>query len=817
MVSSDRVETINIEQEMRESYLDYAMSVITSRALPDVRDGLKPVQRRILYAMHELGLTARTSYRKSATVVGEVLGKYHPHGDAAVYDTLVRLAQDFNMRYPLIDGQGNFGSIDGDSAAAMRYTECRMAAITDEMLADIEKDTVNWYSNYDGREIQPESLPARVPNLLVNGATGIAVGMATNIPPHNLREVIDAAVHLIDHPEATNADLSEFVRGPDFPTGGIILGREGIDSAFGTGHGRITIRAVHHLEELRGGRFAIVVTEIPYMVNKATLLERIGELVTDKRITGISDLRDESDRQGMRIVIELKRDAQPKALLNQLFKHTALQTNFSINTLALADGQPRVLSLDMILRHFLNYRRDVVRRRTEFDLRKARERAHILEGLKIALDNLDKVIKTIRESRTQENARANLMNGFDLSEIQANAILAIQLARLAAMEQQKIRDEYAQIIKTIAKLEDLLANARKIDAVIKDELKALKDKYGDERRTRIMREEAGDFSEEDLVPDEEVVVTMTRKNYIKRIPSATYKPQRRGGKGIIGMVTRDADAVDKLFVTNTHDSIMFFTNRGRVFQLRVYDVPDATRQAKGTPVANLVQLDPNEHVSAVRTIPHDRTNGYLVMATTHGTVKRTALDQFKNVRRNGLRAITLDEGDELAWVTWAEGTEDIMLVTRKGHAIRFAQDQARSMGREAAGVRGIRLRKGDSLVRMDLVRSGSRDLLVVTERGFGKRTPLGQFRRIGRGGQGVTAVNLTSKTGDLVAARVVGEDDAEVILMSAEGLVTRTDVMSIRETGRAAQGVIVMRLNNGDTVTGMATLNAALNAAEGDE
>ncbi|HZU14834.1 MAG TPA: DNA gyrase subunit A [Chloroflexota bacterium] len=817
MVSSDRVETINIEQEMRESYLDYAMSVITSRALPDVRDGLKPVQRRILYAMHELGLTARTSYRKSATVVGEVLGKYHPHGDAAVYDTLVRLAQDFNMRYPLIDGQGNFGSIDGDSAAAMRYTECRMAAITDEMLADIEKDTVNWYPNYDGREIQPESLPARVPNLLVNGATGIAVGMATNIPPHNLREVIDAAVHLIDHPEATNADLSEFVRGPDFPTGGIILGREGIDSAFGTGHGRITIRAVHHLEELRGGRFAIVVTEIPYMVNKATLLERIGELVTDKRITGISDLRDESDRQGMRIVIELKRDAQPKALLNQLFKHTALQTNFSINTLALADGQPRVLSLDMILRHFLNYRRDVVRRRTEFDLRKARERAHILEGLKIALDNLDKVIKTIRESRTQENARANLMNGFDLSEIQANAILAIQLARLAAMEQQKIRDEYAQIIKTIAKLEDLLANARKIDAVIKDELKALKDKYGDERRTRIMREEAGDFSEEDLVPDEEVVVTMTRKNYIKRIPSATYKPQRRGGKGIIGMVTRDADAVDKLFVTNTHDSIMFFTNRGRVFQLRVYDVPDATRQAKGTPVANLVQLDPNEHVSAVRTIPHDRTNGYLVMATTHGTVKRTALDQFKNVRRNGLRAITLDEGDELAWVTWAEGTEDIMLVTRKGHAIRFAQDQARSMGREAAGVRGIRLRKGDSLVRMDLVRSGSRDLLVVTERGFGKRTPLGQFRRIGRGGQGVTAVNLTSKTGDLVAARVVGEDDAEVILMSAEGLVTRTDVMSIRETGRAAQGVIVMRLNNGDTVTGMATLNAALNAAEGDE
>jgi DNA gyrase subunit A len=809
MDAPDRVETINIEQEMRESYLDYAMSVIVQRALPDVRDGLKPVHRRILYAMHELGLTARANYRKSAAVVGEVLGKYHPHGDAAVYDTLVRLAQDFVMRYPLIDGQGNFGSIDGDSAAAMRYTEARMAALSDELLADIDKNTVNWQPNYDGREIQPESLPSKLPNLLVNGSSGIAVGMATNIPPHNLREVTDAAIHLIDHPEATNVDLAEFVRGPDFPTGGVILGREGIDAAYGTGHGRVTIRAVHHLEEIRGGRWAIIVTELPYLVNKATLLERIGELVGDKKIQGISDLRDESDRQGMRVVIELKRDAQPKALLNQLFKHTALQSNYSINMLALVDGQPRVLSLDMTLRHFLEHRRDVVRRRTQFELDKARERAHILEGLKIALDNLDKVIQTIRDSRTQENAQANLMTGFELSEAQAKAILAIQLARLASMEQQKIRDEYAQIVKTIARLEDLLANPRKMDALIKDELKQLRDKYGDERRTRIMREEAGEFTEEDLVPDEEVVLTMTRKNYIKRIPSVTYKPQRRGGKGIIGMVTRDADAVEQLFITNTHDNILFFTNRGRVFQLRVYDVPDATRTAKGTPVANLVQLDPNEKVSAVRTIQHGKTDGFLVMATTKGTVKRTALDQFKNVRRNGLRAITLDEGDELAWVTCSDGNEDVMLVTRLGQAIRFPQQQVRAMGREAAGVRGIKLHESDQVIRMDLVDDPKGDLLVITEHGFGKRTPLKEYRKQSRGGLGITAAKVTAKTGELRAARVVDDDDAEVIMMSSEGLVTRTEVKTIRETGRAAQGVIVMRLNKGDNVVSMATLNAS--------
>ncbi|HEY8684247.1 MAG TPA: DNA gyrase subunit A [Chloroflexota bacterium] len=809
MEAADRIDGVSIEKEMRESYLDYAMSVIVSRALPDVRDGLKPVHRRILYAMHEMNLTARSGYRKSAAVVGEVLGKYHPHGDVAVYDTLVRLAQDWNLRYPLVDGQGNFGSVDGDSAAAMRYTECRMMAITDELLADIDKNTVDWYPNYDGREMQPVSLPSRLPNLLINGSTGIAVGMATNIPPHNLREVVDATMYLIDHPEATNSDVAEFVKGPDFPTGGIIIGREGIDHAYGTGHGRIVVRAVHDLEELRGGRWAIVVTELPFQVNKSTLMERIADLVHEKKINGISDLRDESDRRGMRIVIELKREAQPKSVVNQLFKHSSLQTTYSMNMLALVGQQPRVLSLDMMLRHFLDYRREVVRRRTEFELERARERAHILEGLKIALDNLDRVITTIRQSETPDVAQKNLIEAFSLSEVQAKAILAITLSRLAALERQKILDEYAQILKTISRLEDLLGHQRKMDALIKNELKELRDKYGDERRTKIVADELGEFSEEDLVPDEEVVVTMTQKSYIKRIPSATYKPQRRGGKGIIGMVTRDADAVERLFVTNTHDNILFFTNRGRVFQLKVYEVPDASRQGKGTPVVNLVQLEPNETVSTVLTLPKGQTDGFIVMATTDGTVKRTPLDQFKNVRRNGLRAITLEEGAELAWVEIAGGDEDVMLVTRRGHSIRFPQEQVRSMGREAAGVNGIKLRPEDYVIRMDLVGKESKYLLVVTEKGYGKRSPLTEYKDQRRAGQGMSALKVTPKTGDLVAARVVAEDDAEVIMMSVQGLVTRTDVRSIRRTGRATQGVIVMRLNKGDSVVSMATLSKA--------
>jgi len=809
MEAADRIETIHIETEMRESYLDYAMSVIVSRALPDVRDGLKPVHRRILYAMHELGLTSRANYRKSAAVVGEVLAKYHPHGDTAVYDTLVRLAQDFVMRYPLVDGQGNFGSVDGDSPAAMRYTESRMMAITDDLMADIDMNTVDWQPNYDGREREPQSLPSRIPNLLINGSTGIAVGMATNIPPHNLREVVDATVYLIDHPEADNADLSAIVRGPDFPTGGVIWGREGIDQAYGTGHGRIIVRSVCEFEEIKGGRWAIVVTELPYQVNKSTLLERIADLVHEKKLLGISDLRDESDRRGMRVVIELKREAQPKSVLNQLFKHTALQSSYSMNMLALVDQQPRVLALDMMLRHFLTYRRQVVRRRTEFELQRARERAHILEGLKIALDNLDQIISTIRQSQTSDAAQSNLMTGFSLSEAQARAILAIQLARLAALERKKILDEYAQVLKTIAKLEDLLASPRKIDLLIKDELKEVRNKYGDERRTLIKNEEAGEFSEEDLIPDEQVMVTMTRKAYIKRIPADTYKPQRRGGKGIIGMVTRDADEVERLFVTNTHDNIFFFTNQGRVFQLKVYEVPDASRQGKGTPVVNLVQLEAGETAQTVITIPKGRTTGYLVMATRNGTVKRTPLEAFRNVRRTGIRGITLDADDELAWVEVAEGDEDVMLVTQLGNSIRFDQEQVRSMGRDAAGVKGITLRKDDKVIRMDLVSRASKHLFVVTQHGYGKRSPLTEYKVQRRGGLGMSATKVTNKTGDLVAARVVEDDSTEVIMMSVQGLVTRTEVKSIRRTGRATQGVIVMRLNKGDTVVGMTTLDAS--------
>ncbi|MGH2447573.1 MAG: DNA gyrase subunit A, partial [Chloroflexota bacterium] len=698
----------------------------------------------------------------------------------------------------------------GDAAAAPRYTEARMAAVADELLADIDKETIDWDPNYDDSELQPRVLPARVPNLLINGANGIAVGMATSIPPHNLREVTDAAIHLIDHPKATNADLADLVKGPDFPTGGLILGREGIDTAYGTGHGRIVVRGLHHLEEARGGRWAIVFTEIPYQVNKATLIERIADLHRDKKIVGIDALRDESDREGMRIVIELKREAQPRSVLNQLFKHTALQVNYSFNMLALVDQQPRVLSLEMMLRHFLAFRREVVRRRSEFELRKARERAHVLEGLKIALDNLDKVISTVRSSRTQETAQKNLIANFKLTMIQAKAILAIQLARLAALERKKILDEHAAIQKTIARLEGLLADTRKMDAVVRDELKEVRDKHGDDRRTRIMNEEAGELTEEDLVPDQEVVITMTRKGYIKRIPSDTYRPQRRGGKGIIGMVTRDADAVEQLFVTNTHDNMLFLTNLGRVFQLKVYEVPDSSRTSKGTPVVNLVQLDAGETVSAVRTIPSGTTSGYLVMATTHGTVKRTELSQFKNVRRNGMRAITLDKGDELAWVKLAQGDEDLILVTRQGQAIRFdLAGQVRPTGRGAAGVRGIRLRNNDAVIRMDLVANPEDQLLVVTEHGFGKRTPLKHYRVTNRGGLGITAAKLTAKSGKIVAARVVGDEAGEAIMISAEGLMTRTEIKSIRQTGRAAQGVIVMRLNQGDTLCSMATLGKA--------
>jgi DNA gyrase subunit A len=662
--------------------------------------------------------------------------------------------------------------------------------------------------NYDGTQRQPVVLPARLPNLLLNGQAGIAVGMATNIPPHNLGEVVDAVVHLIDHADATVVDLAEFIRGPDFPTGGMILGREGIDHAYGTGRGRVVIRAVTSIEEIRGGRYAIVVTELPYQVHTDPLLERIAELVQSKHIQGISDLRDESNKQGLRIVVELKRDAQPRSVLNQLFKHTALQSSFSFNMVALVEQQPRVLNLEMILRYYLQHRREVVRRRTSFELEKARARAHVLEGLKIALDNLDKVIATIRAASTTEVAQTNLQSGFGLSEIQARAILDMQLRRIAALERQKIVDEYNEVLGIIKGLEELLADDARRDAVIKAELKDMKSKYGDARRTRILKEEAGDFREEDLIPDEQVVVSMTRRGYVKRIGSDAYKLQHRGGKGIRGMGTRDEDQVDQLFVTRTHDNILFFTNRGRVFQLKVYELPDTSRQAKGTPVINLIQVDQGERVTATLTLSGGQLEGYIVMATQKGTVKRTELSQFQHLRRSGLIAVSLNEDDELAWVKLANGDEDIILVTKNGQSILFEQEQIRSMGRPAAGVRGIRLGPEDEVVHMDLVRPDS-SLLVITERGYGKRTLLSKYRKQLRGGRGTMTAKINKKTGPIVAARVLDGVDEQLILISASGMVTRFSAKTVRMAGRATSGVIVMRLKPDDRVVSVATVESS--------
>lgn len=807
------VREVQIENEMRDAYLSYAMSVIVSRALPDVRDGLKPVHRRILYAMDQLGLRSSGGYRKSATVVGEVLGKYHPHGDASVYDAMVRLVQEFSMRYPLIDGQGNFGSVDGDAPAAMRYTEAKMALITDQMLIDLDRDTVDFGPNYDGNEREPLVLPAKLPNLLLNGVNGIAVGMATNIPPHNLRELIDAVVYLIGHPEATAVELSELVKGPDFPTGGIILGQEGITSAYATGRGRIVLRCVHSLEEVRAGRSAIIVTELPYQVNKAKLQERIAELVQDRTIEGIADLRDESDRDGMRLVIELKRDAQAQHVLNQLYKHTQMQDSISINMLALVDSsQPRVVNLEMALRHYLNHRRTVIRRRTEFELRRARARAHVLEGLAIALNNLDAVIATIRRAANGEEANAQLQAAFALTDTQAKAILALTLSRLAALEQQRIRDELAEVQARIADYEGILADPARIDAIIVEELAELREKHGDERRTRIVHAELGAMSNQDLVAPEDVVVTMTTRGYTKRIPASTYRQQRRGGKGIMGMVARDADEVNRLLVCNTHDSLLFFTNRGRAYQLKVYELPATGRQARGVPVNNLISVEPGENVAAVLVMPRDGLrSGYLILTTVRGVIKRTALENFMNVRRNGLQAISLDDEDELAWVEASTGDEDIMLVTSDGRAIRFAQDEVRSMGRTAAGVNGIRLRSGDRVVAMGMAKPES-DLLVITQRGMGKRTPVGEYPVQGRYGQGVYTIKDVEKVGQIVAAAVV-TPEMEMVLMSAGGQVIRQSVETVRQSGRQTQGVRLMGLNDGDSVVSMACMAKAISPA----
>lgn len=800
------VRIASIDSEMRQSYLDYAMSVIVQRALPDARDGLKPVHRRVLYAMFEMGMRNTARYRKCAGIVGEVLKSYHPHSDTAAYDTLVRMAQGFNLRYPLVDGQGNFGSVDGDSAAAMRYTEARLAAIADELLLDLDKQTVDFYPNYDATTEQPTVLPARLPNLLINGSAGIAVGMATNIPPHNLGEICDAITYLVENPEAPVEDLMDIVEGPDFPTGGTILGREGIKSAYATGRGRVVIRAKAFVEEAaRGGRYQIVVTELPYQVNKANLLERIAEMVKDGKLDGISDLRDESDRSGMRAIIELKRDAQPMKVLNNLFKHTALQQTFGVNMLALVDRgtQPRVLTLKRALQEYIGHRQEVITRRTEFELDRARRRAHILEGLKIALDNIDAVIATIRRSQTTESARNNLRTEFSLSEVQANAILDMRLARLAALERKRIEEEYQQVLAEISRLEAILADPAKVRAIIRDDLAEMKEKYGDERRTRI-QDVSGMLSEEDLIPEVDVLVTLSSRGYVKRIADGAYRMQHRGGRGITGMTMREEDEVKHLVAANTMDSLLAFTNRGKVYQVKVYELPDASRTAKGIPFVNLINLQPDETVTTLLKVRDFTEASHLFFTTRLGRVKRTSLDQFKAVRSSGLIAIGLEPEDELAWVKMTSGENDVLLISEGGQAIRFAEQGVRSMGRPAAGVIGIRLAANDHVVGFEVVEPDG-DILVVSQKGLGKRTPVGQFPRQGRGGKGVTAMKLTARTGKIVAAGMPEPDD-QVVLLSSGGIIIRIPASQISRIGRSTQGVTLMRLGKSDQVASMAIM-----------
>ena len=805
-----KIKPVNIEDEMKSSYLAYAMSVIVSRALPDVRDGLKPVHRRILYAMDGLGLNHASPYKKSARVVGEVLGKYHPHGDTSVYDAMVRMAQDFSMRYVLVDGQGNYGSVDNDPPAAMRYTEARLAQIAEEMLVDIDKDTVNFMPNFDDSLQEPVVLPTRLPNLLVNGSSGIAVGMATNIPPHNLGEVCDAISYLIDNPEATVDELTQFIKGPDFPTAGIILGQEGIKSAYATGRGRVIVRArAYVIGASEAGHRQIVVTELPYQTNKAALMGRMAELVKDKKIAGISELRDESDRQGMRIVIELRREAQPQQVLNSLYKYTSMQSAFFVNMLALVDGQPRVISLKEALQYYIDFRHEVITRRSRFELKMAKERAHILEGLKIALDHIDRVITLIRKSETAEAARQKLMADFGLSQTQAQAILDMQLRRLANLERHKILDEYAQVVKTIAYLEDLLANPRRMLSLIKEDVDELKSKYGDPRRTEITEQGVMEFGEEDLIPHQRVVVTLSNRGFVKRVPSRTYTPQHRGGRGIIGMVTREADAVRLLVVADTHDELLFFTNRGKVFRLKCYEIPDSSsRTAKGTAVINLFPTTENERVTAVVSVTDFKPDTYLLMATCRGEIKRTASDSFASVRSSGLIAMDLEEGDELVAAWLATDQDDVILVTEKGQSIRFAVSNLRASSRTSGGVCGIRLATDDRVVSMDIAYPDA-FLLVVTTGGFGKLTPVGNYPRQHRAGSGVRTFRLTEKTGDVAAARLVSLSQ-QVMIISADGIVIRTPVkekdprQGITIQDRSTQGVGLMKLDPGDKVVAVA-------------
>jgi len=810
-----QVREVNISQEMRSSFLDYAMSVIVSRALPDVRDGLKPVHRRILYAMHDLGMTSDKPYKKSARIVGDVIGKYHPHGDSAVYDTMVRMAQDFNYRYMLVDGHGNFGSVDGDAAAAMRYTEARMSKISMELLRDINKDTIDYQDNYDGSEKEPVVLPARFPNLLVNGASGIAVGMATNIPPHQLGEVIDGVLALSQEPDLTIAELMEIIPGPDFPTAGQIIGRSGIRKAYETGRGSITVRAKVEIEEKANGKQSIIVTELPFQVNKAKLIEKIADLVRDKKIEGITDLRDESDRNGLRIVIELRKDANANVLLNNLYKQTALQTSFGINMLALVNGEPKVLNLKQVLLHYLDHQKVVIRRRTQFELKKAEARAHILEGLRIALDHLDEVINLIRSSQTTDIARQGLMDKFSLSEKQAQAILDMRLQRLTGLEREKIEGEYQELIKLIAELKAILASEEKVLEIIREELTEIKERFNDERRTEIIVSGVESIEDEDLIPQENIVITLTHNGYIKRLPVSTYRSQKRGGRGIQGMGTNEDDFVEHLLTTSTHDTILFFTNKGKVYRAKGYEIPEFGRTAKGIPIVNLLEIDRDEWINTIIPIQEFADDWYLFFTTKDGICKRSPLSQFANIRTSGLIALTLRDEDELISVHLTDGTKDVVIGTKKGMLIRFPETDVRSMGRTAAGVKGISLDDEDHVVGMEVLEENV-DVLIVTENGYGKRTNEKEYRIQSRGGKGLKTCNITEKNGFVVAVKAVtGEED--LMLVTATGVIIRMDVNDISTMGRNTVGVKLIKLGEDEFVSTVALVDKDDSESEEEE
>jgi DNA gyrase subunit A len=801
----------NISEEMQTSYIDYAMSVIVARALPDVRDGMKPVHRRILYAMHTLGLNSASTYRKSAYLVGEVLGKYHPHGDSAVYESMVRMAQDFSLRYMLVKGQGNFGSIDGDNAAAMRYTEAKMAKIAEEMMIDIDKETIPWADNYDGKVKEPTVLPAKIPQLLLNGTSGIAVGMATSIPPHNLREVVDALVHLNKNPECTVEDLLEFIKGPDFPTGAMIYNQQAIKNAYLTGRGGVIMRARANIEEKKGGRFVIIITEIPYQVNKSSLVTKIADLVRDKKIVGISDVRDESNREGIRVVIELKKDSYPKKILNQLYKFTPMQESFNYNMIALVDGlQPKLLDLKQILAYFLEHRKVVVTNRTKYELRVAQERAHILEGLKTALDHIDEIIATIRKSATKEEAHEALIKRFKLSDLQTKAILEMRLQTLAGLERKKIDDEYTEKMKLISELEAILKDVKKVEKLIMDELAEIKQKYGDARKTEVHPEALGEISSKDTIPNEPMIVMLSRENYIKRMPPNTFRAQNRGGKGIIGATTKDEDEVAIMREAMTHDEVLFFTNLGRVFRQPVFEIPVGSRTAKGQAIVNLLQLQEGEVVTSILTSGEEKTGEFLVMVTNKGTIKKTPMSDFKNVRKSGLIAIKLRPGDFLKWSKLGNKNDQVMIVTKEGKSIRFSETDVSATGRASMGVRGIKIKEGDEVVDMDLVKNPKEaELLVIMENGLGKCTKVSDYREQARGGTGVKAANITAKTGKIVGAKIIQEHSkGDIIMVSKGGQLIRMSLKSIPSQGRTTQGVYLMRMNQGDKVASVSFIES---------